>query len=486
MRFPITQSIACAILLCSAATTRAARPDRPAVSIVLERGRKGWTADYTFRKSAPVWFFQRSKDSIDKVRWRLASFNVVTPGVGLSRLGNFDALYRRDGRALRHVRIRVTPFSRPLRSDYAPALTFSDGGLAFYTHHFVVSPVASVVAAEALPASPDWDAIADAPATLTVRDEGQRLLVRGRAVRDAATLSLAGPDTYVYVGTGPLVATDHFAEIIDPGLPVWVRGQLDVFLPRLMAYYTERLGIPSGSKPTALIAWEGAARSGSSIGGSVMDRLVVMAISGRTMLAADPKALAALRAFFGHETSHFWIGQTLRYSRPEEGWITEGSADVLGIRAVQHLVPGYDPQPGLQQEMDDCLKLNGAGKPLLSAESRGDYKAQYACGALLVLAAEAALRRENASADALTFVRQLLDANRADGVVSEAGWLATFSHVAGPAIADRVKVFIDDGVDDPRSFWAELFKATGVRFVPDRDTLRLLDRDGAVRDLHGN
>ena len=486
MRFPIAQLVACAILLFTTETTQAAPPERPAVSIVLKHDREGWTADYTFRKFAPVWFFQRSKDSIDKVQWRLASFKVVTPGVALSRLGNFDALYRSDGRALRHVRIRVTPFSRPLRSDYAPALTFSDGGLAFYTHHFVVSPLASVAVAKALPASPDWDAIADAPATLTVRDKGHRLLVRGRVVEDAATIPLSGPDTYVYVGSGPLVATDHFAEIVDPGLPVWVRGQLDAFLPRLMEYYTERLGVPSGSKPTALIAWEGAERPGMSIGGSVMDRLVVMAVSGRKMLEADPKTLATLRAFFGHETSHFWIGQTLQYSKPEEGWITEGSADVLGIRATQHLVQDYDPHPKLQQEMDDCLKLNGAGKPLSSAESRGDYKAQYACGALLVLAAEAALKRENASADALTFVRKLLDANQADGVVTEADWLATFSQATGPTVSSRVGQFIDHGVPDPRAFWAGLFEATGVRFVPDRDTLRLLDGDGAVRELHGS
>ncbi|RYG64511.1 hypothetical protein EON80_19120 [bacterium] len=136
--------------------------------------------------------------------------------------------------------------------------------------------------------------------------------------------------------------------------------------------------------------------------------------------------------------------------------------------------------------MDDCLKLNGAGKSLSSAESRGDYKAQYACGALLVLAAEAALKRKDASADALTFICKLLDTNRAGGVVTEADWLATFSQAAGPIVSSRVREFIDHGVPDPRSFWARLFEAAGVRFSPDRDTLRLLDDDRAVRDLRGS
>lgn len=170
-----------------------------------------------------------------------------------------------------------------------------------------------------MPASPDRDAIEDAPATPTVRDKGHQLLVRGRVVRDAATIPLSDPETYVYAGSGPLVITDHFAEIVDPGLPIWVRGQLDALLPRLMTYYTERLGVPSGSKPTALIAWEGAERQRISIGGSVMDRLVLMAVAGQKMLEADPKTLVTLLAFFGHEVSHFWIGQTLWYSKPEDG-----------------------------------------------------------------------------------------------------------------------------------------------------------------------
>jgi len=473
------ESIACAVLVVLVQAASAAGQQRSAVDIVLQHNRAGWIADYTFTKPAPVWFFPRSKDSIDNVHWRLTSFKVATPGVTLARLGNFDALYRSDNRPLRHVRIHIVPFSRPLRSDYVPALTFSDGGLAFYSHHFVVSPLGSMTAAEALPSSPDWEKIEDVPETLTIKDSGRRLLLRGRIARDAVTLSLADPDTYVYSGAAPLLATERFAEVMDPGLPTWVRSQLDAFLPRLMEFYTDRLGVPSGNKPTALIAWEGSERPGISLGGSVLDRLVVMDISGRKMLTADPKTLAVLRWFFGHETSHFWIGQTIHYSRPEEGWITEGSADLLGVRAIQHIVPDYDPRPKLQEEMNDCLKLNGAGKPLSTAEDRGDYKAQYACGALLLLAAEAASKRNDRSADALSFVRRLIDANRLDGEVTEAKWLASFSQVAGPAAGDEVQGFIDRGVADPLAFWANLFTTTGVGFTRQPDTLKLLDTNGA-------
>ncbi|HTW35611.1 MAG TPA: hypothetical protein VMD53_13415 [Rhizomicrobium sp.] len=474
------ERIACAVLMASVQAASAAGSQPPAVDIVLERNSAGWTADYTFTKSAPVWFFQHSKDSLDNVRWRLASVKVVTPGVTLARLGNFDALYRRDNRPLRHVRMDIVPFSRGLRGELAPALKFSDGGLAFYSHQFVVSPLGSIAAVEALPVNPDWKKIEDVSETLTIKDRGRRLLLRGRVVRDAVTLSLADPDTYVYSGAVPLLETEHFVEVMDPGLPTWVRSQLDDFLPRLMEFYTDRLGAPSGSKPTAMIAWGGPERPGLSLGGSVYDGLVAMNISGSRMLTADPKILAILREFFGHETSHFWIGQTIHDSRSEEDWITEGSADLLGIRAIQHLVPGYDPHPKLQEEMNDCLKFNGAGKPLSTAEDRGDDKAQYACGALLLLAAEATSKRKDRSADALSFVRRLIDANRSDGEITEAKWLASFSQVAGPAARDQVQGFIDHGVANPLAFWATLFTTTGVGFTRQRDTLTLLDTNSAT------
>jgi predicted metalloprotease with PDZ domain len=147
---------------------------------------------------------------------------------------------------------------------------------------------------------------------------------------------------------------------------------------------------------------------------------------------------------------------------------------------MQHLVPDYDPHPRLQEEMNDCLKLNGAGKPLSTAEDRGDNKAHYACGALLLLAAEAASRKNDRSADALTFVRRLIDANRSDGEITEAKWLASFSQVAGPAARDEVQEFIDRGVADPLAFWADLFTATGVGFTRQRDTLTLLDASSAI------
>jgi hypothetical protein len=448
---------------------------KPGVQIELTHRSGGWTLDYSFAKSARAWFFRRTKDSIDDVPWRSVSFHVETPGVTLMRLGHYDALYRPDGAPIRNVRISVTPFARPLRSEYVPALTFSDGGIAFYTDDFAVAPAISTEAIEALPDSIDDTKIEDVPKTLKMRDPGKPILLDGRLLRDQVTLKIADDSdgTYIFSGTTPLVSKPSFAEVIDPGLPSWIRTELDELLPRLMQLYTRKLGAPAGNRPMALVAWEGAERPGHSLGGSVLDRLVIMAISGQQMLTPNEKVMASLRWFFGHETAHFWIGETVRYDDPREGWITEGSADLLAIRAIQALVPDYDADAELQNEMTNCLKFNGAGKPLSTAESRGEEKAQYACGALLSLVAEAASKRRDQNADAFTFLRGLIDANRQDGIVTEADWLARFSDVAGPSLSRDVATFIDKGVPDPVAFWSQLFDAVGIKATRSNGALHL-------------
>jgi hypothetical protein len=224
----------------------------------------------------------------------------------------------------------------------------------------------------------------------------------------------------------------------------------------------------------ALIAWQGSEQPGVSMGGSVLDHMVVMQISGRQALQPGPAILGQMRWFIAHESAHFWLGQTVEYDRESEGWIMEGGADLLAIRGTQSLVPDYDAKAFLQREMDECLKLETAGKPLAGAGERGENRAYYACGALLALAAEGVVRKADPSADIFTFVRALIDANRADGKVSAADWLAQFEKMGGdPALAAEIRGFLDKGVADPRAFWMRLFAATGVAFTVEGEGLKL-------------
>jgi hypothetical protein len=272
-----------------------------------------------------------------------------------------------------------------------------------------------------------------------------------------------------------VIETASFAGVIDAGLPAWVRTELDQFTPQIMALYNQRLGPPSGGRPMALVAWQGAEKPGWSLGGSVLDHMVVMQISGQRVLERAPDVLAQMRWFIGHESAHFWMGQTVRYARENEGWIMEGSADLLAIRGLRTLAPDFDDRAYLQREMDECLKLEGPGKPLAGAGERGENRAYYSCGALLALAAEGAARKADPAADVFTFIRALIDANRADGKVSADDWLAQFRKAGGDAaVADDIRILLDKGVADPRAFWMRLFTATGVAFSAEGEGIRLL------------
>jgi hypothetical protein len=437
---------------------------RPGVRVSLTRDTGGdWLVDYEFAHRSPIWFFQRSAGDLGGKPWRPQSWTVETPGVRLERAGHYDLLTA-GGAPLRRVRIRMKPFAHPLAGDYTPALAFSDGGLAFYSDHFNVIPLGSAAAVAALPSDLNGVEMLLAQVTLAFRDPGRRLLLRGKTLRERARLEIgAHGGTYLYSGDTRVIETEAFAGVIDGGLPAWVRSELDGFTPRLFRLYTERLGPPEGSKPMALVAWQGAAKPGWSLGGSVLSGMVVMQISGRRVLESSPDILANLRWFLGHESAHFWLGQTIRHSRTAEGWMMEGGSDLLAVRALQQLDPGYDAPGQLQRELDECLRLNGAGKPLATAQERSEHRAHYSCGAMLMLAAEGVAKR--GGDDFFAFVRGLIALRRANGTITSGDWLARFEAAGGDAgIAGGIRTFLDRGVADPRAFWERLFRASGVAF----------------------
>jgi uncharacterized protein YceK len=436
------------------------QPDGATATLTRDSG-SGWLLEYRFAHAAPAWFFVRSALDLDGKPWRARSFTVETPGVRLERQGRYDVLVG-DATPLSSVRIRVRPFPESISADYTPALAFSDGGIAFYSEHHLVAPLPSAAAAAALPPDLNGVEFETVPLRFTLRDPGRNLLFGGKRLRGEASLMLNGDDAYLYSGAARPVETPAFVGIIDPGLPQWVTAELHAFTPRLFDYYTDRLGKPRGDRPTALVAWGGAELKGYSVGGSVLKGMVVMNMRGAQVASPNPAVRTRMRSFIGHEAAHFWLGQTVRYGGRSEAWITEGAADLMAFRAFKHLDPGYDDRADLQRSIDDCLKVNGT-KPLGKAAERGEHRASYACGAVLALAAEGAARKRDLGADIFTWLKHLIDANRADGVVTQADWLDAFAAVrADPAVTAAVRHFLDEGTPDPGGFVYDLLAGSGV------------------------
>jgi hypothetical protein len=133
--------------------------------------------------------------------------------------------------------------------------------------------------------------------------------------------------------------------------------------------------------------------------------------------------------------------------------------------------PGYDHQSVLQKEVDDCLKLAARGG-VASADTRGEHRAYYACGAVFALAAEGAERRRSGG-DWFDVLRSLIDASRQDGVLTRAEWLEHFEGLVGAEARSIVDSFLDDGVPDPRTGMVRLFELCGVSHRVEGERLRL-------------
>lgn len=433
----------------------------PLATVDVVRDGDSWTAEYRFSRTAPAWAFLHSALAReDRKPWRPRSWSVETPGVRLARAGWYDLLVAERGNVPQVVRIRFRPTAMDLEADYDPALLFSTGAIALFTDQFNVAPVASAAAAAKLPLDLSTRDIAAGGTRVTFRDMGREILHAGER-KEAASMTKGR--SYVLFGAADIVDTPDIATVIDPGLPDWVAKELRSATPRLLAHYRALLGPRSGQKPMLMATWGGATPGRTSLGGSVLPGLVLLAMEGDRLMEPSAKALDHMRWFVAHETAHFWLGQTIEYDAAAHSWITEGGADLLAIRAIQHIDGAYDPSGRLNDAVANCTRF--ARKPINSANMRSEHDAYYSCGAVFGLIAEAAQNKRRPGSGIGGFWKSLIEANRSDRVVSQAEWLAAVTKASGdPTIARDVRNLAERGAADPRAQIASLFQRAGVRF----------------------
>lgn len=461
-----TGSAALAALMLAFGAVEAASPEpgpaqaaaAPRPSVTVTRDGDAWTAEYELDRDAPVWAFYRSSlISGSRRPWRLEQWQVLTPGVVLERIGDRDVLRAADGGPVqRRVSIAFAPRTENLEADYS-VLVFTDGSVAIPSGQFDVFPVASRAAVADVPADLNGYPLETDPAMVTWRDRGGPILFRGRRVAEATE---ADANTYVLFGQADLVEGAALTTVADPQLPAWIGDAIEDFAPRVADYYVRRLGPGETERPTIMMSWTGPTPGRTSMGGSVMPGLVVMAFEGQGVVEPSGDVFDMARWFIGHESAHFWLGQTVRYERPRDAWINEGGADLMAIRALKAIDPTWDDRIELQKEVDDCVRL--ADEPVVGAAARGEHRAIYACGAVFALAAEAAQMRATGG-DWFDFLRPLIDANREDGVLTRDEWLTALDGVSGdPALRRDIETLLDEGADDAAGLVAAVLHRAGV------------------------
>lgn len=467
MRLPLLTALILATLAtaCAPALTpgggdpraqQAALP--PGAEVVITRDGDHWTADYVLSRDAPVWAFIRSSVTYDtRQPWRPDQWRVLTPGVVLERVGHLDILRAvGGGNVPRRITLAFTPVSQDLEADY-PVLVFTDGTVALYSAAYDVFPLPSLEAARTAPSDLNGYNIPVDTSRITWRDTSGPVLMHGQRHTE---VTAEDASTYVLFGEAQMKAKPALVTVIDPQMPVWISTAIEDFAPRVTAYYGDRLGPGQTDRPTIFASWRGPTPGRRSMSGSVLPGLMVMSFDGAAMLESSDEVLGYSRWFISHESAHFWLGQTVRYERSRDAWITEGGADLMAALATRALVPAYDLRAELQREVDECIGL--ADRPISDAGERGQHKAYYACGAVFAMVAQAAQSRHDGG-DWFDFLKPLIDANREDGILTRAEWLDHFDTVSGdPSLRARIEVLLDTGAPDPARAIAALLQAADV------------------------
>jgi len=446
------------LVLSACATTPP--PAATPLYVAVTRSGESWTADFAFPRRARAWAFVRSAIARSTNRpWRPQSWTVETPGVTLQRRGHYDVLAASDGGPLPdHVRVRFTPFGGDVLASYDPALVFTDGSVALFTEQFDAFPLGSARQAERLPIDLSGNPLGDTQTRVTFRDAGGPVLWQGAR---HSSVTIADDDgSYVLFGPADPAPGEAMATVIDPQLPAWIRESLLRDTPPILQHYATQLGPAPGGRPTLMVSWAGPTPHLISMGGSTLPSLITMTFEGVGVLNENEALRRQALWFIAHEAAHFWLGQAVAYQYSRDAWITEGGADLLALRAIPAVDPGYDAREMLQSAVNDCAELT-VRRGVASAEERGEHRAYYACGALFALVAETASHRPFSD-----FVRGLIDASRADHVVTRGEWLGALDQASGdPALSAAIARLIDRGAEDPKAAIADLLRRAGVVFT---------------------
>lgn len=450
-----------ALLLCALApASRAQTSDVPRVRVEVTRRGDDWQAVFDFDRALATWVFPRSALTAEGGQpWRAPSWNIETRGVRLQRRGGYDVLVPDHGKLPQRVAVSFTPVPDRLRADYSPALVFTDDSVALFVAQFDGFPMDSLAAVGKLPSDLNNQLVPAAELKYVFRDAAGPVLLEGRRVAVAETTDA---NTYVLFGGARPLETPDMVGVFDPRLPAWIKESLASGVPALLGRYTQELGRLREFKPALMVSWGGPTPGLVSRGGSVLRGLIAMQYEGSGMLEETTAQRQQGLWFIAHEAAHFWLGQTVSYEYARDAWITEGGADLLAVRAVAEIDPGYDPKAELDRAIADCIKLTKR-HGVASARERGEQRAYYACGAVFGLVAEAGSGRSF-----YKFVRQLIDEHRAGGTVTRADWLAALDTATrNPMLRRDIERLLDKGVSDPAGFIANLFTRAGVSFEAD-------------------
>ncbi|MEK7265213.1 MAG: hypothetical protein AAB227_03845 [Pseudomonadota bacterium] len=384
--------------------------------ITIEQSADGpWRVDYEFARAVAEIDLGEDNEGFRARNWRAQS-----GGAKLAQRDAHDFLTPADGeKSFREASFLVSPQPIDLRKDYEPFIPMGDGGVLFYTGHFI-------------PLKPDGERM---NARLTViAAKGEKVSTFGDA--GAKIENWESPykhPAFIYVGPSEPVQTEAMLTVSDATAPEWIRQEIATFAPAIASTLQGLLQRSLPTKPNIFVAMGDLSGEGRlSYSGDALPGQYQMTLAGGAWKKSSPKVLAVLRRTTAHEAAHLWQEAARPKSDAVPEWIHEGGADALAGEAM--LASGYWTSDELKADLaaarSECASgLEGVS--LQKAEAEGRWGAVYACGRILNVAAAGP---EGIAA----FWREFVQRSAIDGY-DEAAFLALAEERAGAETADAMR-----------------------------------------------
>lgn len=237
----------------------------------------------------------------------------------------------------------------------------------------------------------------------------------------------------------------------------------DSFEHRLAAAFetlTGRLGPLDGPPPTVSLSYErDAERRG--VKGGVDGGFIALSVTGHP--PEDFAALAAgdLAYLVNHEAFHLWNGREAHSGgAPAPAWLSEGGAEYAAIL----LGAPETRAAALEARVNGCLVAIGS-QSLETARAAGRGRTPYACGALAMLFADAAIRAAG-SGDILTLWRDMLASAAAPGAYDGVDFRRVAAALGGSEAASGLDTILDGWRASETDAHLALLRGAGIQLIP--------------------
>ncbi|TRY28789.1 M1 family metallopeptidase [Aliiglaciecola sp. M165] len=358
-----------------------ANAEQNKVTTVIEKiAENQWRVTYLSEYPVDRLVFMRSPDASRITRWTPMSKNLE-----IILKNDVEIITSTNSTSFTQASFELTPTYINLPKDYSPFSPFSDGSMLFHSGRFFVC--ANQCNEE------------DNHFLIKVRaSENEKIVANGELWNKEALWVDSNSGQKIYVGALPILESENVYAVIDPGLPDSLKSSLQTQLPKMMAYFADRLS-PLDDKPMLFASHKDRPDNETGHQGGTLPNQIFMHWYGE-------KSIKNIREgeilwFFAHEVAHLYQGEAANIDGNENHWIHEGAAEYMAFLALNEFgdaAQGFAKRK-LKHQISSCIQDTN-NRSVNEWLNDGYYPILYQCGSLIWQVLETEYRQQLSNTDA--------------------------------------------------------------------------------------